>query len=287
MSGRFRIVLGNHAAAAGLKSGAVTVAGGALDFVDYPVTNHAFKPMVREQAFDICEMAITTLILARAHGRKLHFLPAALVGRMQHDFAAVRTGVEMAGPADVAGKRIGVRAYTQTTVTWLRGVLGCDLGADLSAARWISFEDNHVPESADPTERAPAGRKIDAMLEAGEIDIALGLKASGPHMQPLFDADAPAAWIARHGCIQVNHVVAVTEDMVTNHLDTLVDLYNALGAGKPAHSGPGPDPLPQGFAALRAPLGAMLDYMQRLDMLPGPMSVDDLIDPRLRAALGD
>jgi 4,5-dihydroxyphthalate decarboxylase len=286
----FKVVLGDHASVRPLKSGEIRLPGADLDFVHYDVTHDAFKPMVNGQAFDICEMAMTTLVMAKAHGRPLHMLPAVMIGRLQQPYAAVNAGVDMRGPADIAGKRIGVRSYAQTTVTWLRGILKCDYCADLDSAHWVSFEDGHIPEAPDPTERAPAGRKMAEMLYAGDLDIALGLKSDDVRAKPLFPdaAEAGAQWFARHQCFAINHVIAVTDDMVCNHLDVIVQFYAALKQGKAqaAHTDAGPDPRPMGFAGIERSLEVLITYANALELLPGPITANDLIDPRLREALG-
>ena len=48
-----RIVLGDHPHTAAIKNGEVKSDKVALEFVAFSPTNRAFKPMVREQAFDV------------------------------------------------------------------------------------------------------------------------------------------------------------------------------------------------------------------------------------------
>ena len=131
-------------------------------------------------------------------------------------------GLSMSGPGDLANRRVGGRSYTTTTVTWLRGILQNDYGADLDAAHWVSFEDPHVAEYVDPTERAPAGRTIIEMLLDGELDVVLGDVTDDPRVSTLF-ADPAAAideWRAKHDLVPINHIVVVTEDTyVRSHLD--------------------------------------------------------------------
>ena len=77
-----KTVLGDYPETAPIKSGALTLSGAELAFTDYPRPYHgAFKPMVNEQAFDISEMAIVTLLIARSFGRPLHLLPAVMLGQ--------------------------------------------------------------------------------------------------------------------------------------------------------------------------------------------------------------
>ena len=84
---KLRTVLGDHAHVQPLKRGQVRSDQVALDFIDFSPTNAAFKPMVREQKFDVCEMAIVTYLMARAHNKPLVLLPATMLGRFQHAYA--------------------------------------------------------------------------------------------------------------------------------------------------------------------------------------------------------
>lgn len=288
----FKAVLGPHEQVAQLKSGELKLKTGILEFEEIFPTHHAFKPMIANQPFDFCEMAITTLILAKAYGRPIHMLPTVMIGRLQQPFAAVNKNVKMNGITDLVGKTIGVRSFAQTTVTWVRGILKCDHNANFNGVKWVKFEDGHVPEAADPAVQAPAGRKMKEMLVSGEIDIAIGQRSEEPETRPLFgpEPDKMAAdWLAKHGCYTINHIVAVPEHMIVNHLDTIVDFYQLLKQNK-ANAGQtrdGIDPKPYGFKANLPALALLMEYMNALDMMPKPITLDDLIDPRLQEAIGE
>src|SRR5680860_1000285 len=62
-----------------LKDGTVTPQTFAFDFEEVPVLVHAFRRMVRGLEFDICEMALTTYLCAKAHGKRFTALPVFLV----------------------------------------------------------------------------------------------------------------------------------------------------------------------------------------------------------------
>ena len=81
---KLKAVLGSHPHVRAVKSGELRSDLFDLDFIEYTPTNTAFKPMVREQAFDVCEMAIVTYLMAKAHGKPLVLLPATMLGRFQH-----------------------------------------------------------------------------------------------------------------------------------------------------------------------------------------------------------
>ena len=163
-----RAAVGAYKHTAALRSGQVVSAKLRLQFADVSPVSRAFAPMVREGRFDVCEMAIATFLQAKAYGKPLVLLPVTMAARFQE--AALR------GPADLHGRRVGVRAYSQTTGMWLRGILAESHGVLPDAVRWVTFEDAHVAEYRDPpwAERAPSDADMLAMLRAGALDAATG-----------------------------------------------------------------------------------------------------------------
>src|SRR6266478_1543366 len=104
MAMRLRTLLGDHPCTAGLKSGSITSDLVAFDFVDYSPTNKGFKPMVRELAFDVSEMAIVTYLMAQSFGKPMVLLPDVVVARFQHAYALYNAKHGALKPADLNGK---------------------------------------------------------------------------------------------------------------------------------------------------------------------------------------
>lgn len=282
---RLRAVLGNHPHIRAVKNGELRSDLFDLDFTEFTPTNAAFKPMVREQAFDVCEMAIVTHLMARAHGKPLVLLPAAVVGRFQHGHALYRADRGTLVPADLEGKRVGIRSFTTTTGAWMRGILANDHGVNLDRINWVTFEEPHVAEYVDSTERAPKGSTIIQMLRDGELDAVLGETSSDPTLKPLFaDPAAEAArWYQRHGVVPVNHLVVVTKLLATSRPDVVRSLYDLLKRSKAEAGPPGmPDLLPFGVAANRKPLDLMIDYCVQQALIPRRVTVDELFDDTTR-----
>src|SRR3954464_1723841 len=182
---KLKAVLGSHPHVQAVKSGELRSNRFDLDFIEYTPTNTAFKPMVREQAFDVCEMAIVTYLMAKAHGKPLVLLPAAMLGRFQHSYALYNPARGTLGPSDLEGKRIGIRSFTTTTGAWIRGIRANYYDVDLDKIRWITFEDPHVAEYVDTTERAQKDKKILQMLLDGELDAVLGEAPDNSKLKPL------------------------------------------------------------------------------------------------------
>ena len=143
---RLRTLLGDHPGTAALKNGSITSDLVAFDFVDYSPTNKGFKPMVREGAFDVSEMAIVTYLMAKSFGKPMVLLPNVVVARFQHEYALYNAKFGTLIPCDLNNRRVGIRSFTTTTGAWLRGILANDYRVDLSSIDWVTFEEAHVAE---------------------------------------------------------------------------------------------------------------------------------------------
>src|SRR3954453_10965285 len=227
---RLRTLLGDYPCTAALKNGSIKSDLVTLDFADYSPTHTGFKPMVREQAFDVSEMAIVTYLMAKSVGKPMVLLPCVVMARSQHAFALYNSRRGTLTPADLNNKRVGIRSFTTTTGAWLRGILANDHGVDLGSIDWVTFEDAHVAEFQDTTRRAPQGKQIVQMLIDGELDAVLGEKSDHPDLKPLF-ADVAAeekAWIARHNTMPINHMVVVSETLSRTNPEAVREVFRLL-----------------------------------------------------------
>src|ERR1700720_3972808 len=172
---KLHTMLGNYANTKALKSGAIGSDLVDFDFAEVKVANSLFKQVVREAKYDVAELAIATYLQAKAYGKPYVLLPAVVVSRGQHHTIAYNAERGTLKPSDPNGKRVGVRAYTVTTATWVRGILASDYGVDLDKVEWVTFEDPHVAEYRDPdvVKRAPPGKELLQMLLDGDIDAAV------------------------------------------------------------------------------------------------------------------
>src|SRR5471030_120076 len=155
-------LLGGYPNTNALKSGVVKSDLVELDFADVKVSNTAFKPLVREAKFDLGELAIVTFLQAKTYGKPYALIPATVLGRGQHHTIAYNPQRGALTASGLAGKRVGVRSYTQTTGAWVRGFLADDYGVDPAKIHWVTFEDPHLAEYKDPDfiARAPEGKTL-------------------------------------------------------------------------------------------------------------------------------
>src|SRR3984893_2770161 len=210
---RLRTLLGDHPCTAALKAGSIKSDFITLDFADYSPTHKGFKPMVREQAFDVSEMAVVTYLMAKSFGKPMVLLTNVVLARLQHGHGLCNAKQGTLKPVDLNGKRVGIRSFTPTTGAWLRGILANDYGVDLDSIDWVTFEDAHVAEFKETTARAPQGKEIIQMLLDGALDAVHGEKVDRPGVKPLFpDAAAEEkSWFAKHKVLPINHMVVVSE----------------------------------------------------------------------------
>ena len=184
---------------------------------------------------------------------------------------------------------MGVRAFTQTTGTWVRGILQEDYGVDFRSIRWITFEDPHVAEYADPpwVQRAPEGKQLLQMALDGEIDAAI-FGSENPEGTPLQllipDAGAAAArWAAIHGGVPINHMIVVKESIAAARPDVVCEVFRMLKESVAAGPSKGVGVLRFGVEAVRKSLETIIQYSVSQDIIPRRFSVDELFNDVTRS----
>jgi 4,5-dihydroxyphthalate decarboxylase len=191
------------------------VPGARLDHVEVSPIVAAFRRMVRTLEFDVSEMAITTYLTAKAHGKAFTALPVFVMRQFHHTPIVynVKSGVK--SPKDLEGKKVGVRAYTVTTGVWARGILASEYGVDLSKVTWVVVDEEHagVPEAGQCRERPRQPRQ---MVAKGELAAAIG---AGAVDSPMFCrcsclARGRGRMVSEDGIYPVNHTVVVKDSLL-------------------------------------------------------------------------
>jgi len=285
-----------------LKKGIVAPDGYSLAFEEVPVLIGAFRRMVRELAYDVTEMAFTTYLVAKAHGKPFTALPVFLVRGFHH--GAIQRGAATGiTPADLAGQRVGVnRGYTVTTGVWARGILADEYGVDLSRVTWVLSGDEHVAEYVPPPNvvSAPAGKDVPAMVAAGELAAGIGIPP-GPALTPLIPNAEEAGYLAlrERGCYPINHLVVVRDELLARHPDLAASVFQAYAEAKRRYvtaladgaiTEPGPtdrmykrvaevtgqDPMPYGIAPNQAMIDQLIRYAVDQGILGEPVAAKEI-----------
>jgi 4,5-dihydroxyphthalate decarboxylase len=251
-----------------------------FDFAEYQGSVATmFKRVVRNLEFDVAEMAIMTFLVAKAFAKPYRLLPFVVMARYQHPYLVFNAEKDpLLKPEALEGKRVGVRSYSVTTGAWIRGILMEDHGVDISRIQWVTFEEPHVAEFRDPpnVQRAPAGKDINAMLLAGELDAAiLGAIPTDPRLKPLIrDPEAAGKrWGEKHRAIQLNHLVGVKSMVAKAAAD---EIYGLLVESKQAAGNP--PMLPHGLEANRRNLEIAIDCAYKQSMIARRFSVEELFE---------
>ncbi|OON79653.1 hypothetical protein [Streptomyces tsukubensis] len=281
-----RTVLGDHPHTAPLKNGDIDSARVRLDFLPVSPIHRAFAPMVREEAYDLCELAVVTALQAIAYGRPVVLLPAVVAARFQRG-CLIAHASRPVRPEDLKGGRVGVRSFTQTTGMWVRAHLAEDYGLAARDTRWITREGAHVAEYTDPAfvTRTPGTAGLPDLLREGHVDAAvLGNDLpEGDEFVPVFpDAAArDGQWWGRHGFMPINHMVAVAASTCRENASAVRAGYELLRRAAASVERPDgvPNPTMFGFERLREPLASVIDACLAQRLLPRRLSEEEVFGP--------
>ncbi len=255
----------------------------------------AFRRMVRGLEFDICEMAFTTYMCARAHGKRFTALPIFLVRAFHHGAIVHNTKAGIRQPKDLEGRRVGVnRGYTVTTGLWARSILQHQYGVDLNTITWVLSGDEHVAEYRPPSNVVPIekGKKMGEMLASGELVAAVGVEVDHPDVKPLIPNAVEAGFesLRQTGHYPINHAVVVKDELLEAHPELARDIFDAFAQAKRTYLERGPieethkrvmeitggDPLPYGIAVNRPVLEEIIQSAVTQRIIPRRVAVEDL-----------
>jgi 4,5-dihydroxyphthalate decarboxylase len=173
MSGKvpLKIAVATSGHTAAVKDGTIPIEGVEANFVEVVPIIAAFRRMVRDVEFDVCEMAPTTYLIARARGAPYIALPIFVMRRFHHGGFVVRPDANIKVPKDLEGKQVGVRAYSVTTGVWTRGIFTNEYDLDSSKVTWVVDDEEHVTTLKLPENviHAPAGKSLASMMASGEL----------------------------------------------------------------------------------------------------------------------
>lgn len=297
-----------------IKQGLVRPSTVQLEFIEVDPLIDAFRRMVRTREFDVSELALTTYICARAHGKRITALPIFLVRAFHHGAILVNTKSGITSPKDLEGKRVGVnRGYTVTTGLWARNILHREFGVDLSTITWVLSGDEHVAEYRPPANVVPIekGKKMADMLASGELAAAIGVDIDHLDVAPLIDDAKEAGYVAlqSRGHYPINHLMVVRDELLETNPQLGPDLFHAFAESKRLYverltNGQieqptavdkmhrrvmeigGADPLPYGIDSNRAVLEEVIDSALMQCIITTRVSVDELFAASTRGLLG-
>ncbi|HEY3118010.1 MAG TPA: ABC transporter substrate-binding protein [Chloroflexota bacterium] len=298
---KLKTAIGNYGHARALKDGTLHPRDIELEHIEVEPIISAFRRMVRTLEFQVSEMAITTYLCARDHGKPFTAIPVFVLRNFAHSGMTynVRSGIQQ--PKDLEGKRMGVRAYTVTSGAWARGILASEYGVDLSKITWVIFDEEHVLEYKAPSNvtKAAPGKNMADMLASGELDAAIGAgEVKSDDVKPLITdtATAEADWFRRTGIWPINHTLVIQNSVLSEHPWVAESLFVGFRQAKELYfkqtekdgADPrlarlqqlvGPDPYPYGVETNRPTLEAIIKFAYDQHVLSQAPKVEDIFVP--------
>jgi 4,5-dihydroxyphthalate decarboxylase len=245
-----KIAVAEYPHTAAVRNGTIPIEGVDAEILTIEPQIAAFRRMVRQVEFDVCELAPTTYIIARAHGAQFVALPIFVLRRFHHAGLLVRPDAGIRMPKDLEGRRVGVRAYSVTTGVWTRGILIDEYQLDSSKVTWVVDDEEHVTQLRLPANvvHAPAGRSLADMMAAGELaagfhgNAGVGRSGSPTAGWKKVEADYPdlfanaaqleADWYTRTGIYPMHGTIVVKDSVLTEHPWVARSLFEAFSRAK-------------------------------------------------------
>lgn len=297
------IAIGSYGITRALKEKRIVSERLPLDFVEVSPITAAMRRMVRTLDFDVCEMAFTTYLCAKALGKPITAIPVFVTRTFPHWAAFHNVAAGIRAPKDLEGRRVLVnRGYTVTTGLWLRGILKADYGVDLDSITWMPTDDEHVAEYRAPAnvDYAWRGRASGEMLASGAAAVGIGdIRIDSPAVRPLIPEAREAGfdYYRRTGIYPMNHSVVVRDEILAAEPWIAAELVTLLAAAKARYlaeleSGAelssadaaarevgrvvGGDPFPFGVAANRKAIEAIVGFALDQKIIPRRLAPDEL-----------
>jgi len=303
---KLKIAIADYPHTVAIKTGRIPIAGVEPEFCTIVPQIAAYRRMVREEEFDVCELAPTTYLIARAFGAKFIALPIFVTRHFHHGGLLVRPDAGITRPKDLEGKKIGVRAYSVTTGVWARGIFAEEYGMDSAKVTWVVDDEEHVTQLRLPENvvHAPAGRSLFSMMQSGEIQAGFaanaGIGRSGAPgggwrtedtsaFPDMFQDPAmlEADWYRRTGIYPMHATIVVKDSVLREHPWVAKSLYDAFAKAKAEwlqtlddstddkyarlRNIVGPDPLPYGMAANLPSINALQRIAHAQKLIPDIM----------------
>lgn len=296
------IAIGNYGLTKPLKNESVSIGDLKVEYIQVDPIIAAMRRMVRGQEFDVCEMAFTTYLCAKAYGKPISAIPVFLTRNFHHRaiFSNVKSGIKK--PTELEGLTVGVnRGYTVTTGLWARGILQTEYGVDLNKITWAPTDEEHVAEYKAPSnvDYSHRGRPITDLLLSGEIAAAVGdVRVNSPDIQPLIPdpRNAGFAYFQKTGVYPINHGLVVKDSLLKAEPGLAQELFRSFQAAKKiylAHLDAAKalspadevaitlkqvvrDPLPFGVKCNQKALETIVEFAVDQRVIPTRFSLEDL-----------
>ncbi len=312
---RLSIAVAEYPHTSAVRSGSITIEGVDPEILTIKPQIGAFRRMIRNLEFDVCELAPTTYMIARSYGYPIIALPIFVLRRFHHSGLLVRPEAGIKVPKDLEGKKVGVRAYSVTTGVWTRQVLIEEFGLDSSKVNWVVDDEEHVTELKLPPNvtHTREGVSLADMMADGELVAGFhgnagvgrsgsptgGWKEVEAHYPDMFPnaTELEAEYFKRTGIYPMHGTIVMKESVYKENPWVAKSLFDAFSKAKrewlPTLDAPelkdasdkkyvelrkivGSDPLPYGIESNLPTIKALEETAFKQGLTTKRMSVDEL-----------
>ena len=198
---------------------------------------------LRNGEFGVAEVSSSSYLAARDNDWPFRAIPVFLHRRFRHGFMFINTGKGISKPADLKGRKVGVKTLMTSAVLWMRGILQHEYGVPLNSIEWVAELNDDVDVQLPPDvkyTRLPGDKSIETMLAEGELDAVFHsdfvkpFLAKDPRVARLFpDHKAEEmAYFQRTGLFPIMHVLGIRQPLAEAHPWLAVNLFRAFNEAK-------------------------------------------------------
>ena len=239
---RLSLACGDYEITRPLKDGRVQPDGIELTVLS-PESLERHWRVARGQEYDICEFNAPAYFMGRYRGLPYTALPVYLHRRFRHGFIFVNSKKGIAQPKDLIGRRIGGTNYQPAACIWMRGVLEEFYHVPHRSIAWMTERDEDIPFDCPQglkIEKVAAGKTVDEMAAAGEIDGLLTpsfprpFLAGNPNLVRLFPnyREVEIEYWRRTGIFPIMHVTIIRADILKRDPWVAASLARAFDRAK-------------------------------------------------------
>jgi len=247
MSRKLHLTLatGDYESIRALKEGTVQPDGIELTVLTDMTSDTRHWRMLRNREFDIAELSMSNYLMAKYTGLPFTAIPVFLHRRFRHGFIFLNTSKGIKKPADLLGRKIGLRNFQATANLWIRGILEHEHGLPHRSVHWLKQDEEEVdwtPPADLDIQRIPAGKSIEKMLMEGELDALIHPEI----IQPILDKDHRVSrlfpnyrdleidYYKRTEIFPIMHTTAIKQEIVDKYPWVAINLMQAFEESKKA-----------------------------------------------------
>ena len=222
------LACGDYEIVAALKDGTVEPDGIELTVLTDMDSTARHWRMARFRHFDVCELSMSSYLLAKSQGEALTAIPVFPHRRFRHGFIFVNSGKGIDKATDLIGKDVGLSNFQTTTLVWTRGILEDEFQVPHKSVRWHAQKEEDVEFTPPPDlflRRVPDGMNVDDMLAEGKLDalihpeLPVPVLKNDPRVKRLFEnyKELEIEYYRRTGIFPIMHTTVIKQEIVDRH----------------------------------------------------------------------